>query len=85
MHASTGGGPSGVVQVHPDADSMERHLETLAEHYETASRFIDEFVTDQHYGTPTQTLREKLAPWEEQIETTWKPVYVGGFTRTTVR
>ena len=75
-----------IVQVHPDAASMEFHLEVNAKHFATAFDYLDAQLTEQYYGPMSEKLAADLAKWEDSsVEVTRMPVYEGGFTRTTVR
>src|SRR5439155_23283981 len=75
-----------VVQVHPDAASMEFHLEVNAKHCATVFDYLDAQLTEQYYGPMSEKLAADLAKWEDSsVEVTRMPVYEGGFTRTTVR
>jgi quinol monooxygenase YgiN len=75
-----------VVQVHPDAESMQFHMKVISEHLGNAFDYIDHIIGQQYFGTPTPALAETLARWDSpEVVTTWKPVHDGGFTRTTVR
>ena len=75
-----------VVQVHPDAASMEFHLEVNAKHFATVFDYLDAQLTEQYYGPMSEKLAADLAKWEDSsVEVTRMPVHEGGFTRTTVR
>jgi quinol monooxygenase YgiN len=45
-----------VVQVHPDADSMEFHMQVASEHFASAFEFLDTTKSVQVYGTPSDAL-----------------------------
>ena len=75
-----------VVQVHPDADSMEFHMRLIAEHLGQAFEVIDKVESEQYFGPMTDALAEILAPWESpDVATTKMPLHEAGFTRSTVR
>ena len=69
------------VQVHPDADSMEFHMQVIGEHIREAYEFLE---TDniQVYGTPSDSVLEMM----KQIAGSGVPLsvksqHVGGFIR----
>ena len=69
-----------VLQVHPDAASLEQHLAMLGDTVRSTMEFA-ELETLEVYGTPSDELRamfERLAP---QVRVTIRPVHWGGFTR----
>src|SRR5262245_33244479 len=75
-----------IVQVHPDAASMEFHMQVNAKHFATAFDNLDVAITEQYCGAMTDTLKSELAKWDEPDVTVIRmPVYVGGFTRSNVR
>jgi hypothetical protein len=85
MFLAEDGRSGSVVQVHPDAESMEFHMKVIAEHLGDAFEYLDHVISEQYFGTPTAALAETLSVWESSaVVTTWKPAHVGGFTRTTV-
>jgi hypothetical protein len=50
------------VQVHPDTDSMEFHMEVVRERAECAyAETLDAATGIQVYGTPTHAIREMLS------------------------
>ena len=75
-----------VVQVHPDATSMEFHMQLIAEHLSGAFDVIDQIESEQYFGPMTDSLAATLAAWESPtVATTKLPVHEGGFTRSTIR
>ena len=75
-----------VVQVHPDAASMELHMQVIAEHLTGAFEYLDTTEHEQYYGRTSERLSELLAPWEAPgVRVTRIPDHVAGFTRTTIR
>lgn len=75
-----------VVQVHPDAASMEFHMRLIAEHLSGAFEVIDKIVSDQYFGAMTDSLAETLSQWESpEVVTTKMPVHGSGFTRSKIR
>jgi len=80
------GNKGSVVQVHPDADSMEFHMQLIAEHLSGAFDVVDAIVSEQYFGAMTESLAETLAQWESPgVVTTKMPVHEAGFTRSTIR
>ena len=69
-----------VVQIHPDAESMEHHLEVMGEKVrETFS--ITDFESLEIYGEPNEALLAWLPRVTEGITFTLHPTQWGGFTR----
>jgi hypothetical protein len=73
----------GVVQVHPDADSMAFHMEVVRERAERAyAETLDTTASIQVYGTPTHAILEMLSRTAGSgVPVTVKPDHLGGFTR----
>jgi hypothetical protein len=74
---------SGVVQVHPDAESMEFHMQTVAE---TAARAYAETLeattSIQVYGTPSEAVLQMLNQQAGAgVPLVVKRHHLGGFTR----
>ena len=71
------------VQVHPDAASMEFHMQVAREHIERAyGEFLDASTSIQVYGQPSDAVLEMTS----QLAGSGVPLYVkaqplGGFTR----
>jgi hypothetical protein len=73
-----------VVQVHPDAASMEAHTEIVRERAQAAyAETLEATVRIQVFGQPTGALLEAL---HEQagngVELSIEPEHLGGFTRS---
>lgn len=70
-----------VVQVHPDADSMEFFMqEVVAQHGIQAYEYLEEgSESSEIYGTPSDAILEGLRQYG--VSFTVKPDHVGGFTR----
>ena len=67
-----------VLQVHPDAASLEYHLEVLGDTVRSSFEYAD-FETLEVYGPPSDALR---ALFESQApEVSFHSVHWGGFTR----
>jgi len=80
------GSKGSVVQVHPDAASMEFHMQLIAEHLSGAFDVIDAIESEQYFGPMTDSLAQTLAQWESpSVVTTKMPVHEAGFTRSTIR
>jgi len=72
---------AGVVQLHPDADSMDTHMKLISEHL-TSLDFIGEIVHEQAFGTPTESFAELLRGYADSgIPVTVLGEHQGGFTR----
>lgn len=75
-----------VVQVHPDAASMEYHMQLAAKHFATAFENLEAVISEQYYGTISDALAAELSKWEDpSVDVTHLPIHEGGFTRTNVR
>jgi len=75
-----------VVQVHPDSDSMEFHMKLISEHLDGAFDYLDTTVSEQVYGTPSDTLSRVLAEYADpKVTATLMPIHVAGFTRASAR
>jgi hypothetical protein len=73
------------VQVHPDAASMEFHMEVIAEHLSSASDFLQETVGQEVYGTPPAGLVDAERQWVPLDRLRVQPVHLAGFTRSNAR
>jgi hypothetical protein len=74
-------GRLGVIQLHPDAASMERHMAVIAEHLSAASDWFDLEGGEQHwFGSPPDDLTRYAAEHSETVDAF--PVHVAGFTRS---
>jgi hypothetical protein len=77
------GNTASVVQIHPDATSMETHMRVIAEHMGSAFDVIDTILSEQYFGPMSDSLAETLAQWETpEVTVTKMPRYEAGFTRT---
>ena len=80
------GGKVSIVQVHPDADSMEFHMKLVAEHIRDAFEYLEGTESHQVYGTPSDTVIEKIRGFVEPgVPMTFMPIHEVGFTRTDAR
>ena len=73
------------VQVHPDTESMEFHMELLSKHLESTGNWLDTVLNEQYYGYKSAKLTELLAPWGGDAVTTNIGTHLAGFTRSSVR
>jgi hypothetical protein len=78
------------IQVHPDADSMDFHMQVLERALgEEMSDWVGraDFIEPKHieiYGTPSAGLLEADQPLVESgLSHTVKPLHIAGFTRAT--
>jgi hypothetical protein len=75
------GSKAGVVQLHPDAESMDTHMKLIASHL-TSMDFIGEILHEQAFGTPTDSFSELLRGYADAgIPVTVLGQHEGGFTR----
>jgi hypothetical protein len=83
-YASKDGTEVGVVQVHPDAASMELHMEVVAERATRAyAETLDATTSIQVYGEPSDAVLEMLSRQAGAgVPMTVKRYHLGGFTRT---
>jgi hypothetical protein len=70
------------VQVHPDAESMEFHLQVAGERVMEAERFL-ELDSAEVYGTPSASLRQMLSQMADSLGVAVRvsPQHAGGMTR----
>jgi hypothetical protein len=82
-YASDDGTEVGVVQVHPDAASMEFHMEVVAERAAQAySETLEATTSIQVYGEPSPAVLEMLSRQAGAgVPMTVKRHHLGGFTR----
>jgi hypothetical protein len=73
----------GVVQVHPDAHSVEFHMQVVRERARQAYRAtLDATRSVQVFGTPSEATVETLRRQAGAgVSLTVKPYHLGGFTR----
>jgi hypothetical protein len=73
-----------VVQVHPDAASMEAHMQIVRERAQAAySETLDATVRVQVFGRPTQAIVEMLRQQAGSgVEISVNGEHLGGFTRS---
>ena len=82
-YASEDGTEVGVVQVHPDAESMEFHMEVVAERAARAyAETVEATTSIQVYGAPSDAVLEMLKRQAGAgVPLTVKRYHLGGFTR----
>jgi hypothetical protein len=82
-YASEDGSQVGVVQVHPDAESMEFHMETVAERAARAyAETLEATTSIQVFGAPSDAVLEMLSRQAGAgVPLTVKRYHLGGFTR----
>jgi hypothetical protein len=69
-----------VIQIHPDAESMQHHLEVLGRKVRETAEYTD-FESLEIYGQPNDAILEWLPRVTEGISFTLHPMQWGGFTR----
>ena len=82
-YLSEDGTEVGIVQVHPDVDSMEFHMTLIREHVEHAfAEFLDRDVSTQIYGAISDSALDMMRQLAGPVSLTVNPHGVGGFTRS---
>ena len=81
-YLSEDGREVGIVQVHPDVDSMEFHMKLIREHVETSADLLDRGTGMQIYGAVSDSALELMRQQAGPVPLTVKPHGVGGFTRS---
>jgi len=69
-----------VIQIHPDAESMQYHLRLLGDKVRETFEYTD-FEALEVFGSPNDALMGWLERATEGIPFTVHPVHWGGFTR----
>jgi hypothetical protein len=82
-YANEDGTEVSVVQIHPDADSMEFHMNVVRERAERAyAETLDATTRIEVYGTPSDTVLEMLKQQTGSgVSLTVRRRHLGGFTR----
>lgn len=76
------GNEVGIVQVHPDVDSMEFHMKLIREHVEQAFMdYLSDTVSTHIYGTVSDSALETMGQMGSAGFHV-KPHGIGGFTRS---
>ena len=83
-YVSDAGDEVTVVQVHPDAASMEAHMQIVRERAQEAyAETLDATVRVQVFGRPTDAMLESLREQAGSgVELSLNGEHLGGFTRT---
>jgi hypothetical protein len=83
-YADESGTEVGVVQVHPDAESMQFHMNVVRERAAAAyAETLDATTTVQVFGTPDDVILQMLRQQAGAgVELSIKPHRLGGFIRT---
>jgi len=76
------GGKLVCVQVHPDAASMDFHMQVISEHLRTAYEVLEATVSEQLYGPGGEGMVEEFRRYAPDAVFTVLPVHEAGFTRT---
>jgi quinol monooxygenase YgiN len=71
-----------VVQLHPDAASMDTHMQVIAEHLKTAYDVIDETVSEQLLGDGASRMADEFRQWSPNGVFSVVPDHEVGFTRS---
>ena len=84
IYVTEDGNSEVVVQIHPDAESMQHHIDAMGEKVRETFAYTD-FESLEIYGEPNAELREWIPRVAEGIRFTHYPVHWGGFTRLSGR
>jgi hypothetical protein len=68
-----------VIQIHPDAESMQHHLQVMGEKVRETFAFTD-FESLEIYGQPNEPLSEWIPRVTQGIDFTLHALHWGGFT-----
>jgi len=70
------------VQVHPDATSMDHHMQVIGEHLTTAYGVLEATVSEQLYGPGGERMVDEFRKWAPDATFTVIPHHEVGLTRT---
>ena len=70
------------VQLHPDAESMDTHMQVISEHLTTAYDVIEETESEQLYGPGGERMVDEFRQWAPNGIFTVIPQHHAGFTRS---
>jgi hypothetical protein len=70
---------STVVQVHPDAESMEFHFHAMGDQLEEMHQYLDGVESIELLGSPTDRVLKGLSQSQDVLDVS--PVYVAGVSR----
>ena len=73
------------VQVHPDAASMDTHMQVISEHLATAYNVLEETTSEQLYGPGGERMVDEFRQWAPNATFTVIPRHEVGFTRSSAR
>jgi hypothetical protein len=71
-----------IVQVHPDAASMEFHMQVISKHLASATEWLEATESELVYGQPYEGMVELFQQYSPGTPITVLPVHEAGFTRT---
>lgn len=71
-----------IVQVHPDAASMEFHMQVISKHLADAFDVLESTEREQLYGKPGEGMVESFREYSPGTPIIVLPVHEAGFTRT---
>jgi quinol monooxygenase YgiN len=71
-----------IVQVHPDAASMEFHMQVISTHLANAFDVLESTESEQLYGKPGEGMVESFQEYSPGTPITVFRVHEVGFTRT---
>ena len=85
IYVTEDGSSEVVVQIHPDAESMQHkhHIDVMGEKVRETFAYAD-FESLKIYGEPNEELKAWIPRMAEGIRFTHHPVHWGGFTRLCV-
>ena len=70
------------VQLHPDAASMDTHMQVISEHLKTAYDVLEETTSEQLYGPGGERMVDEFRQWAPNATFTVIPQHLVGFTRS---
>ena len=70
------------VQVHPDAASMDNHMQVISEHLTTAYDVLEETTSEQLYGPGGDRMVDEFRQWAPNATFTVIEQHQVGFTRS---
>lgn len=78
-YADEEGSVSAVVQVHPDAESMEYHFWAMREELKAMHEYLGEILSVELFGTPSDAVLRGLSHYQDVLSVV--PVHIAGVTR----
>ena len=70
------------VQVHPDAASMDTHMQVISEHLKTAYDVLEATTSEQLYGPGGERMVDEFRQWAPNATFTVVPQHLAGVTRS---